>query len=82
MNRRALLSQLLAAGVSPALVSRLEAQTASPADLDEVFRTLVRAEPLPGESRIVFQALDVIRKEIESDPRVQPALGFDPEVDA
>jgi len=84
VNRRHLLRDLLiTAGVSlsPELVRRLDAQQVSPTELDEIFRSLARAAPLPGEARIVFQALDRMRTTVDSDPRIQPALEFDPEVD-
>jgi hypothetical protein len=83
MNRRDALSVLAASGaaLSPPLVACLEAQEASPEAMAWLLRTIAGVEPLPGEAGAVRNALLSFRVEIPSDPRVQPALDFNPEVE-
>ena len=78
MKRRQALASLLGAASAVGLGSSASSQPA--ADVaDWLLRTLGGVEPLPGESEHVVQFLLSVRPPRGSDPRVEPAVTFDPE---
>lgn len=80
MKRREAIASLVAA---VGAASGVEALPAQPGELgiDGLLRELVGVSPLPGEARAARQFLLSLRSRSRSDPREQPALSFDPEVD-
>jgi hypothetical protein len=84
MNRREWILALTsggAAALSPAIVACLEAQELSPAHIEALLRELHRLTPGPGEAAAVLERLRSLRFEADPQPLVQPALGFNPEVE-
>jgi hypothetical protein len=84
MNRR---EAFLAVGAGAALVlprELLDAAQAGDLSADQVealLRSIVGIEALPGEAERIKKALLESRATRETDPRLQPALAFDPEVE-
>ena len=79
MKRRDVLRSLLGvAGVGIALPSEVVAL--SPAAVDELMRAR-GLEPRPGEAAQVLAFLLSVRPRRLPDPRIEPAIRMDPEVD-
>ena len=79
LKRREVLRSLIGvAGVGIALPS--EAQALSPAAVEELMRTH-GLEPRPGEAAQVLAFLLSVRPRTLPDPRIEPAIRMDPEVE-
>ena len=79
LKRRDVLRSLVGvAGVGIALPS--EAQALSPAAVEELMRAH-GLEPRPGEGAMVLAFLLSVRPRTLPDPRIEPAIRMDPEVD-
>ena len=72
-------SALAAAGV---LVSTetLEAAQLSDEAIEGMLKELAGVTPLPGEGSATRQFLLSLRYRAQSDPRLQPAVAFDPDI--
>ena len=55
--------------------------TLTDADVERMLRTMTAFEPAPGQAASVREALVRMRFEGTVDPKIQPSLGFDVEVD-
>ncbi len=76
-----LLSTSAACAVTLSLVSADEAESLTDAEFETLLRDLLEIEPLPGEAariRAAYIAAGIIS---DNEPRVQPALAYDPEVE-
>jgi hypothetical protein len=82
-RREALLSLAAAIGVAatPELVEALQRRELSEEEAEALLRAVAKVEPRPGEANQVRARLSGMRFETRTDPRVQPALGFNPEVE-
>jgi len=79
VKRREALVSLL--GVAAALgAGTAEAQDLSPETVKQMMRTLAGLEPMPGEEAGVRAFLLSYRYALPSDPAVEPASTFDPEL--
>jgi hypothetical protein len=67
--------------LTPALAQALQGRELSEAQVEALLRSLAEVEPTPGEPAHVRAFLEELRFRTETDPRIQPALGFDPEVE-
>jgi hypothetical protein len=76
-RRDALVSLLGAAALG---AGTAEAQDLSPETVRQMMRTLAGLEPLPGEEAGVRAFLLSYRYALPSDPGVEPASTFDPEL--
>lgn len=84
MKRREAFLALGSAGI--ASIVPVSIANAAEAELTEeqvaaLLRQLAGVEPRPGEAERVRRALKEARAGAETDPRIQPAFGFDPEVE-
>ena len=55
--------------------------TLTDADVERMLRTMTPFKPAPGQAASVREALARMRFEGTVDPKIQPSLGFDVEVD-
>lgn len=78
MRRREALVSLLGAAALGA--GTAEAQDLSPEAVKQMMRTLAGLEPMPGEEAGVRAFLLSYRFAFPSDPGVEPASTFDPQV--
>ena len=78
MRRREALASLLGALGLGAVAA--EAQELSPPAAGQMMRTLAGLEPMPGEEAAVAAFLASYRYSLPSDPGVEPASTFDPEL--
>ena len=78
MRRREALVSLLGAAALGA--GTAEAQDLSPETVIQMMRTLAGLEPMPGEAAGVRAFLLSYRYAFPSDPGVEPASTFDPEL--
>jgi len=76
-RREALVSLLGAAALG---TGTAEAQDLSPETVKQMMRTLAGLEPMPGEEAGVRAFLLSYRFAFPSDPGVEPASTFDPQV--
>jgi len=76
-RREALVSLLGAAALG---AGTAEAQDLSPETVIQMMRTLAGLEPMPGEEAGVRAFLLSYRYALPSDPGVEPASTFDPEL--
>jgi hypothetical protein len=84
MKRRDTFAALGLAGLGSILPELAAAAAAGELTEDQVaalLRQVAGVEARPGEAARVRDALKEARATAETDPRVQPALGFDPEVE-
>jgi hypothetical protein len=85
MKRREAFMALGCAGVSWAVRAALAAappgQELTEEEVAALLRSVARVEPRPGEAALIRQALSEPSPTGGTDPRVQPALVFDPEVE-
>ncbi len=78
MKRREALVSLLGAAALGA--GTAEAQDLSPETVKQMMRTLANLDPMPGEEAGVRAFLLSYRYALPSDPAVEPASTFDPEL--
>lgn len=85
MRRRDLLRHLGLAGggalVAPGLLEALQERDLTDEEVEALLRGLAGIEPRPGEAARVREALAGRKPPEDSDPGVQPALAFNPEVE-
>jgi hypothetical protein len=84
MKRRESFAVLGLAGIGsilPELAAAPEAGGLNDEQVAALLRHVAGVEPRPGEAARVREALAGTKATAETDPRVQPALGFDPEVE-
>jgi hypothetical protein len=82
MKRRESFAVLGLAGIGSILPElAAEAGGLNDEQVAALLRHVAGVEPRPGEAARVREALAGTKATAETDPRVQPALGFDPEVE-
>jgi len=85
MKRRDVLRSLAVTGAGLALEGCTQQPattgTLTDADVERMLRTMTGFEPKPGQAAPVREMLASMRFKGTVDPRIQPSLVFDPEVD-